>query len=56
MSKYSHGNPPKDGTVVGFFRMSMFGDTQEQNIARGALVGAFVGICIVGVGSYRRVS
>ena len=35
--------------VAGFFYMTAFGDPQKQNIARGALVGAFVGICIMGV-------
>ena len=35
--------------VAGFFYMTAFGDPQKQNIARGALVGAFVGVCIMGV-------
>ena len=29
--------------------MTAFGDPQKQNIARGALVGSFVGVCIMGV-------
>ena len=29
--------------------MTAFGDPQKQNIARGALVGAFVGVCIMGI-------
>ena len=28
--------------VAGFFYMTAFGDPQKQNLARGALVGAFV--------------
>ena len=35
--------------VAGFFYMTAFGDPQKQNIARGALVGSFVGVCIMGV-------
>ena len=35
--------------VAGFFYMTAFGDPQKQNIARAALVGAFVGVCIMGV-------
>ena len=35
--------------VAGFFYMTAFGDPQKQNIARGALVGAFVGVCIMGI-------
>ena len=35
--------------VAGFFYMTAFGDPQKQNLARGALVGAFVGVCIMGV-------
>lgn len=35
--------------VAGFFYMTAFGDPQKQNVARGALVGAFVGVCIMGV-------
>ena len=35
--------------VAGFFYMTAFGDPQKQNVARGALVGAFVGIMIMGV-------
>ena len=35
--------------VAGFFYMTAFGDPRKQQIARAALVGAFVGICIMGV-------
>ena len=35
--------------MAGFFYMTAFGDPQKQNIARGALVGSFVGVCIMGV-------
>ena len=38
-----------DISLAGFFYMTAFGDPQKQNIARGALVGAFVGVCIMGV-------
>ena len=33
--------------VAGFFYMTAFGDPQKQNIARGALVGAFVGVAFL---------
>ena len=40
---------PSRSAWLGSFYMTAFGDPQKQNIARGALVGAFVGVCIMGV-------